>query len=140
MAKQASLFLPVGTNTFSVIILPGTTTVSQLAFTANVTNGSDVKAILVTSTDTSARDLQLFITRSSVDYSIGTVTIPITAGTVGTTPAIDLLNSTGMAGLPLDSVGKRYIPMAAGDTLRVAPTTTITTAKQIVVSVLGQDY
>jgi hypothetical protein len=110
-----------------------------LCFTAG-SNDSDVKAILVTSNDTAAINLSLYITRGGVDYLLGCVNIPIAAGTNGTVPGIDLLAAAGMAGLPLDTVGKRYIPMKTGDTLKVGPIVTMTAAKTCTVSVFAQDY
>jgi len=122
-----------------VTLTSADTTVAKLCFTAGA-DDSDVKAIIATSDDTAAINLKIYITRGGTDYLIGTVNIPIAAGTNGTTPAVDVLNSTAFAGLPLDSVGKRYIPMKTGDTLKIGALATMTAAKTCTVSVFGQDY
>lgn len=139
MAKQASLLLPANTNTLSFALTSTHTTVSQLIFTSGA-NDSDVKSIIVTSNDTAAINLQLFITRGGVDYQLGTINIPISAGVGGTVVSVDLLNSASIPGLPIDNVGKRYIPLKTGDTLRVAATVTMTAAKTCNISVFGEDY
>jgi hypothetical protein len=139
MAKSTALYLPKGTNNQSVTLTSADTTVAKLCFTAGA-DDSDVKAIIATSDDTAAINLKVYITRGGTDYLIGTVNIPIAAGTNGSTPATDILNSTAFSGLPLDSVGKRYIPLKNGDTLKVGALVTMTAAKTCTVSVLGQDY
>lgn len=139
MSKQASLFLPLAANNQSVTLLPADTTTPKVCFTAAATD-SDVKAIIATSNDTAAINLQLWICRGGVDYLLGTINVPIGAGNSSGVPAIDLLNAVNIAGLPLDYIGKRYIPMKTGDTLKVGCLVTITTAKTCYVSVLGQDY
>lgn len=139
MSKSTSLMLPQNANTQSITLLPGDTTVAKLCFTAG-SNDSDVKAIIATSNDTAAINLQIWITRSAVDYLLGIVNVPITAGAAANIPGVDLLSALNMAGLPLDAVGKRYIPMKTGDTLKVGCLATMTTAKTCYVSVFGQDY
>lgn len=139
MAKQTGLVLPFNANTLSFALTSVHTTTSQLIFTAGA-NDSDVKGIVVSTTDTSAINLQLFITRGGTDYLLGTVTIPAAAGSDGATPSIDLLGSGLIPGLPIDNVGKRYIPMKTGDTLRVAAKVTMTALKICYVNALGCDY
>lgn len=139
MAKQSSLFLPALVNSKAVQILPADTTSLKTLFTAGL-NDSDVKAITVTSDDTSVRVVKLYITRSGTDYQLGAVSIPAASGNDGSAPAVDLINSTILPGLPIDSAGKRYLSLSYGDVLKVATTTTVTAAKTVTVSAFGQDY
>jgi hypothetical protein len=139
MAKSTSLFLPVGANTQSITLTNADTTVAKLCFTAG-SNDSDIKAIVATSDDTAAINLKVYITRGGVDYLLGTVNIPIASGTNGTVASVDILSATPFPGLPVDSVGKRYIPLKNGDTLKVACLATMTSGKTCTVNVLGQDY
>lgn len=142
MAKQTSLFLPTGHNNLSITLTSADTTVAKLCFTAG-SNDSDVKAIIVTSNDTVAVNLKVYITRSAVDYLLGTVPIPTLSGTDGATAAVDLLDlnsTTSILGLPLDNVGKPYIPMKTGDTLKIGCLATMTAAKTCTASVFGEDY
>jgi hypothetical protein len=139
MAKSTSLFLPKDIHNQSVVMTSADTTTPKLCFTAGA-DDSDVKAIMVTSNDTAAVNLLLYVTRGGTDYLIGTANIPIASGTNGVAPGIDLLSASVMAGLPLDNVGKRYLPLKTGDTLKVGCLVTMTAAKSCWVSVFGQDY
>jgi hypothetical protein len=139
MAKQEALYLGANVNTGSFQLTSAHTTATQAVFTAG-SNDSDVKGILVSSNDTAAINLQLYIARGGTDYLIGTVNIPISAGVGGTVPAVDLLNSAFLPGLPVDNVGKRYIPLKTGDVLKVAATVTMTAAKTCTINVFGYDY
>lgn len=139
MAKSTALPLPQNANNQSVTFTNADTNAAKLAFTAG-SNDSNIKGLIACTDDTAAINLRIYITRSSVDYLLGTIRIPTLSGTDGAAPGIDLLNASGMAGLPLDSVGKRIIPMKTGDTLRLACLATMTAAKTLWVSVLGEDY
>lgn len=141
MAKAESLYLPKGANTNSVKIVPADTTTAKTLFTAGA-DDSDVLSIIVASDDTAAVNLELAVKRSSVAYVLTTLNIPIAAGTSsgGTVASVDLLNSTIMPGLPVNSAGKRYLPLKTGDTLEVRALVTVTAAKTVHVSAFGQDY
>jgi hypothetical protein len=139
MAKQTSLYLPKATNNQSITLTSSDTTTAKLSFTAGG-DDSDVKSIIACTNDTAAVNLQIYVTRSSVDYLIATVNVPIASGSNGTVNAVDLLNSSACAGLPLDLVGKRYIPLKNGDTLKIGCLATMTAAKTTWVSVFGYDY
>lgn len=104
-------------------------------------NGSKVVAVMATSTDTSARDLQLSVTRSGTSYPIGTVTCASGAGNSGTVPSTDLIpNLSQMPGLPIDSDGNSYIFLKSGDTLTVSALTSVTNTKTITVVAVGADF
>jgi hypothetical protein len=139
MAKTTSLFLPVGANNQSVTLTNADTTVAKTCFTAG-SNDSNVKGIMACSDDTAAINLKVYIARGGTDYLIGTVNIPTLSGTNGIAPAVDVLNAVALPGSPLDSVGKRYLPLKTGDTLKVGCVATMTSGKTCTVSVLGEDY
>ena len=104
------------------------------------TNGSKIENLLVTSTDTSARDIWLYWVISATNYQIGTVTIPVTSGTVNSAPTVNLLNSTNLPGFAKDANGNPYLYLASGTALSVAAATTITSGKQIQFITQGGDY
>lgn len=139
MAKQFSLFLPKGANNNSITLVNADGTALKLLFTAGA-DDSDVDSITVTSSDTVARILSLYVTRGGVDYILGTVTIGAGTGTDGFNFNIDLLNPINFQGLPLNNVGKPYLRLKSGDTLKVAVTTAVTAAKTIYIMAFGQDY
>lgn len=107
-----------------------TTTLKTLVTAA--ANGTKVVGITLTSDDTSARDVTIGITRSAVFYPLGTVTVPITAGTIAATAGVNALDrDTKIPGLPVDSDGNPFLHLASGDTLQIKALVTVTSAKFI---------
>jgi hypothetical protein len=94
-------------------------------------NGSKLTALTASSDDTSARIIQLIVTRSATDYILASVSVPASSGTDGTAAAVNLLNPTILPGLSVDNDGQRYLFLESGDTLTVKSTTTVTTAKTV---------
>jgi hypothetical protein len=104
-------------------------------------DGSKIVGLLVASDDTSARDVQWGITVGAVFYPLGTVSIPITAGTIAATPMVNLLDLTKSPGLPIDSDGNPYVFLASASyTLQIKALTTVTAAKTISVSAIAADW
>jgi hypothetical protein len=126
-------------NVGVVQILNADASNQKTVFTAGA-SGSKVSALMATSTDTSSRILQVSITRSATNYIIGSVTVPIAAGTDGVTAAVDLLGSTLLPGVPTDNDGTHYILLKSGDTINISSTTTVTTAKTVSITAIGADF
>lgn len=107
--------------------------------------GSKIRAIGVSSTDTASRDLALYVTKSGVDYLLGTVSIPLRSGDLNNTPAVDLLNALS-GGNPLmpwirtDADGAKYIELESGAVLKGKALTTITSGKTWDFAMHGGDY
>jgi hypothetical protein len=103
------------------------------------TNGSKISMLLATSSDTSARDVILYITISGTNYQIGQISIPITAGELNSTPAVNLLNSSQLQ-LPVDVNGNPFIYLGNGASLTCNAPITVTTAKTINLLATREDY
>lgn len=103
-------------------------------------NGSKVVALLATSTDTSARAAQIWLTRSATSYLLGSVSVPAASGSDGTTAGINLLGVTLIPGLPVDNDGQVYLFLQSGDTLQVSFTTQVTSAKAVDVVCVSADF
>jgi hypothetical protein len=104
-------------------------------------NGSKLVGLIFSSTDTSARDVQISITNGGTSYVLGTVTVPIGAGNSGSVPSVNGFNSTQLPGLAVDSDGNPFIfLLSASDTLTVSALTTVTSGKLISVNVMGGDF
>jgi len=105
-------------------------------------NGSKVMGINASSTDTSGRDIQLTVTRSSVNYILWTVTVGAGAGNAGSTPSVDLMTTTDVpAGLLcVDHDGQHYINLESGDTLSVSSLTTVTSGKFVSAAATYEDF
>lgn len=122
-----------------VQIVIGDAQAQKTAYTAGA-SGSKIVAIIATSTDTSARDIQLSITNGGTSYPLGTKTVAITSGFVAGVPAVNLLDAAVVVGMPYDSDGNEFLYLISGDTLTVSALTTVTTAKAITVHVFAVDF
>jgi hypothetical protein len=97
-------------------------------------SGSKVSSLIATSSDTSARDVQVSITNGGTSYPVGTVSVVAGAGNASGTSSVNLLDPAKMLGLPYDSDGNPFIHLISGDTLTVAALTTVTSGKLITVT------
>lgn len=107
--------LPADTTTLKTVITPGA-------------DGAKVTSLNACSDDTSNRIVQVVVTRSAVDYLLGSAVVPTLAGTDGVVPTVDLLT---LLPLPRDNDGQKYLLLENGDVLKVKSTTTVTAAKTI---------
>ena len=121
-----------------VTIVNGDASALKTLFTAGA-SGSKVVGVNATSDDTSARDIQIGITRSGTFYPLGTKSVAITAGQVTGTPAANLLDPSVIAGLSFDSDNQPYLLLKSGDTVQVKSLTTVTAAKTISITAWGGD-
>lgn len=120
-------------------IVPADTTTKKTILTVGV-DGARIDGIFVTSTDTSARDLQFFHTIGGVDYLFGTLSIPANSGNTNALPTINVFQQNQFLCLNLDANGNKETRFAAGTILKVASLTTITAAKEIAVWASEGDY
>jgi hypothetical protein len=104
------------------------------------TNDSVVKALQVTSDDTSARVVNVYVNNGSTDFLLGSVSVAASSGTNGTAAAIDLLGGTLMPGLPYDAQGKRVLPLPVNYVLKVSSQTAVTSGKTLTFTALIEDY
>jgi hypothetical protein len=104
-------------------------------------DGTRIDSIIITSTETaSARDLQFIITRSAVDYIIGTISIPLNSGFTNSINSVQFLTSTNFPVLNVDANGNRFLMLDSGSTLKVKSLTTVTAAKEICIFVSGGHF
>lgn len=120
-------------------ILPADTTSLKTLCTAGA-NGTKIERITVTSTDTSAKDLQLVVTSGGTDYIIGTASIPANSGNTNALPTVSLLEHAQFVGLAGDANGNKYLYLAAGAVLKAKALSAVTTARAINIFVQGGDY
>lgn len=104
-------------------------------------NGTKVIGLVAQSTDTSARDVQISITRGGTSYPLGTVTVPIGAGNSGTVPSVNMLGNTQLPGLPIDSDGNPFLFLLdQNDVLTASALVTVTSGKIITLTAFGADF
>lgn len=140
MPGTATPIFPQTVRTPAVQLVNASGTTLQTLF-AGGANGSQVSAITVASTDGTARDIRLWMTISSVDYLLCTVSIPANSGNTNALPPIDVFRSTMVPGLSFDAMGNRVLYVASGATLRVSAGAAVSssTAISVVVTSAG-DY
>jgi hypothetical protein len=118
----------------------GSGSANKLTLYTAGSNGSKIESLIISSTDTSARDMVFIVTISAVNYILTMISIPITAGLTNAIPNVDILRSTQFVGLANDANGNRYIYLASGTTLAAYMNTTITSGKEIDVFIQAGDY
>lgn len=95
------------------------------------TNGSKVESWIVTSTDTSNRDMFLDLLISGVNYQIGIINIAAGSGNTNSVPSINMLNQANLPGLARDANGNPYMYLANGSVLQAIMGTAVTSGKVI---------
>lgn len=102
-------------------------------------SGSRLDSLIGTNTDTTAAYVvQLAIQKSSVDYVIGEVTVPIGAGTNGSAKSVAMLNSTDIPGLAYTENGALYLE--TGCVLRARMKTAVAGVFAVQLVGIGGDY
>ncbi len=114
-------------------------------YTPTLLNGARVDGILLSNNDTIAHDVQLFLRRSSVSYSLGVVTVPINAGFDAAVPPVNMLAaiaalSPGSLVFMLDPYGNLVLPLDSASALWWAPLVVVTAAKVLNGIVLAGEY
>ncbi len=104
-------------------------------------NDSVVKAINIRSDETAnARVIDLIYYDGTTNYYLGAVNVPVNSGFSGSVASVDALSSTLFPGLPIDSSGKRILPMKAGHLLKVSNQSQIASGKTVTITALVEDY
>lgn len=133
-ANQFPIFQKNPSSPCQTIAAADTTTQKTL-FTAGA-EGALVDNIAVTSDDTAAAIVVLTINDGTTDCQIGEVTIPIGAGTDGSTPAINLLDTTAMPFFQKNG----GLPLGATAILKANAKVTLTAGKTLEFVSFGGDY
>jgi hypothetical protein len=103
------------------------------------TNGSKVETFIATNTDsTNTQVLQIYLVISSVNYLIGSISVPLSSGNTIAAPAINVL--TALTGLPKDSNGNPYLYLASGTVLSCSIGIQPASAKLFNMITAGGDY
>lgn len=130
-------FIASPNNQYTTITNTDGTNVLAL-FACSNSGGSLVRALnVVNDDDAVAYDVHVYLHDGSAAYPLGTVTIPISAGYVGTQPPVNLLDH-----LPLvDDQPNRSIVLENSESIRVAITTgTVTVGHKLWFTALGGDF
>lgn len=139
MSGTATPIFPQAVKNWAAQILPADTT-TKITLLTGGTNGSKLETLTVSSTDTSARDLLLWLTSGGTDYLLTTVSIPASSGSTNALPAVDMLRSAQIPGLSFDANGNRIMYVANGAVLKMSVGVTVTAAKAVQAFGCGGDF
>ena len=129
---MASAPIYVGTiKNGAVQIVNADGTTLKTLYTAG-SSGSTINSIMVTSTDTSNRDIQLFLYDGSTSYLLGTYQILANSGNTNAIVTVDLLKNTQNLAAAFDALGNKTINLQANYVLKVGLLTgSVTAAKAL---------
>jgi hypothetical protein len=102
--------------------------------------GGRVYSLIANSTDTAISNVYIYILRGSTVVPIGLVPVAINSGNITGTRNNDMLDGINIVGMPLDTTGKRYIPLQGSDILRCSTLVSVTSTKAVWVTAFGADY
>lgn len=120
----------------------GVDTNGATAYTAGAAGGR-VMSLMASTNDSAVGGVNVFvwILRSATVIPIGLVNVPLSTGNTNAARfPVDFLNGSNLPGLPIDNTGRQYIPLLAGDVLRVGALANLTAATTCFVSAHGNDY
>lgn len=121
---------------------PGTSPTNTLLLGTAGAEGSVIKSLIISSSDTASASVQFWISTDAgtTKYLLGTVVVAATSG-FATATNIDVLGNTLIAGLPIDSAGRPVIELAAGAKIYICVITSAVTAnKNVYVTAQVEDY
>ena len=121
-------------------VMLGSNTNGATAYTAG-TAGGRVMSLTAVTDDTVTVNVFVYIYRGSTVIPLGLVNVPLSSGNTNAARFnVDFLDGINIVGLPIDNTGKRYIPLLAGDVLKVGALANLTAAKTCWVHASGNDY
>jgi hypothetical protein len=112
-------------------------TTVKTCYTAGA-DDSIVKAIIVTSTDSAARDIQFQLSDGTTNFQLRRIAVPASSGNSTTVGPVDALST--FMGLPFDEYGNRVLRLRRGFQIRANMVTAVTANTTIAVIILGEDY
>ena len=120
-------------------ILPADTTAFKTLYTGG-TNGTRIDAIFLSSTDTTNRDIQFYVSIGGTDYLLATVLVSQGLGNTNNVYSINAFQNLSFQMLNFDPNGNRYFYLEASAILKCKCTTTVTAAKVVAIHTQAGDY
>jgi hypothetical protein len=104
--------------------------------------GSIIKQISFINTQTTTRVLQLAVTVSGVDYQIGTINVPASAGNLITIPTVNVLRDAQLPNMFVDNSGNPIIMLNSDEVLKAKVTVAVASGATnfIDIFVQGMDF
>ena len=121
---------------------PGTAPTNTILLGTAGAEGSVVKSLVVSSTDTASASVQFWISTDAgtTKYLLGTVVVAALSGNA-TLTNIDVLGNAIIAGLPVDSAGRPVLELTASAKIYIGViTSAVTASKNVYVVAQVEDY
>ena len=110
---------------------------AKVCYTAGAYGGI-CESIIVSINDTAAVNVFVYKLDGATVHPLGIVNVPINSGNLGTAYAVDIVST--LVGLPINSVYRKYIPLKAAQTIKVAVLAAMTLNKVLFASATGVDF
>jgi len=110
---------------------------AKVCYTAGAFGGM-VESLMASTNDTVTVNVFVYGLDGATVHPFGIVNVSLSAGNLGTVPNVDLIS--GLVGLPINSVYKKYIPLRANMTLKVAVLAAMSLNKILWVKSTGVDF
>lgn len=118
-----------------------TTASSTSTHVTGGTNGTRVSSLTAYSNSTSAHVFIVGVSTGGASFYVGSLSIPASAGSDGSTPAANMLSPLVIPGLPLDSNGVPYISLPSSlYSLTLTASSAINTGKQVTFTSMYGSY
>lgn len=141
MAVVSTPIFPQSVLSPPIQITSGDTTTLKTIYTSDATDGNVLMAIYVTSTDTSARDLQFWISvNGGSDQLIGTLSIPANSGFTNSVPTVSVFHSTQFANMLVDVGGNKVFYLSPNTIVKAKVLANVTSAKVVYVTCQSGDF
>lgn len=119
----------------------GSDTNGATIYTAGTQGGRVYSLTAVTDDAAVAPLVHVYILRGATVIPLGTVTVAVSSGnTLASKLNVDFLDGANILGMPVDNIGKRYIPLMPNDVLKCGVLVNLTAAKTCYVQGQGSDY
>lgn len=146
MARNQDVFFPLSINTGGVTFVnaDGATDVTGSTNTKTLVTGAAndtvCRNICITSDDTAAKDVMVFLSNGSTNYLLGIIPVAITSGFATGIPSVNLLDRTYLRNIPVDKDGNPYILVKNGWFLKTGMKAAMTAAKTLTITHISEDY
>lgn len=140
MAKSDILYIPSKYLTFGAKLTSADETNLKILFD---TPPDDANLIMlsITSTDLVERNLLLYSTINNIDYLLGQINVPASAGAIASEQAVSGLNFDNFPFLLVDDTGQNmFLPLKGDTTLKIRTNNEITPGTEINIVGVVADY
>ena len=131
--------LGTGASTVGATVLgvDGIAADAKVCYTAGAYGGM-LECLSINTNDTAAVNAFVYILDGVTVIPLGIVNVPLSSGNSATVPNVDGI--AALLGLPVNAMGKKYIPLKGNQVVKVSVLAAMTANKILWASATGVDY